>query len=184
MARYDAPCQVVYEALTHAPLVTAWLPNPGTWSMEALRIDPRVGGAYRYRRVDERSGREFEVFGSLRDVDPNRGFEALELWQGARHAQERTVRVTLDPLGRETAVTLVIGFASSGARDLAMLGGTEFEAADALERLGPVVDAVPYRPRRPARIVRLGLRVATLVQTRRGPLDASYASPWATRRFW
>jgi uncharacterized protein YndB with AHSA1/START domain len=173
VARYDAPCQTVFEALTRPRFVAEWLPTPGTWSMEALRIDPRVGGAYRYRRVDDRSGRETEIFGSLREVTSNRFFEAIEIWHGKRRSQERSLRCTLDPIGRTTVLTLAVSFASPGARDLAMLGGAEVEAADALERLAPVIEALPYRPRRPARIVRLGLRVATLLQTRIAPLEAS-----------
>src|SRR5215469_1531310 len=45
---FDAPRNLVFEALTTAELLRRWLLGPPGWTMTECEIDPRVGGAYRY----------------------------------------------------------------------------------------------------------------------------------------
>ena len=44
---FDAPRELVFDALTKPELVKRWLLGPDGWSMPVCEIDLRVGGAYR-----------------------------------------------------------------------------------------------------------------------------------------
>jgi uncharacterized protein YndB with AHSA1/START domain len=142
LGRYAATRTACFDALTVAGAVARWLPPPEGWTLEGACIDPRVGGAYRYTRRG--SGRDVDVFGSYRSIERGRGFDAIELWSTRGVLQERHVVCALESCGagdHATTLEFTVTWASSAARDLAMLAGAEVEGIDALERLHSAVAA-------------------------------------------
>src|ERR1051326_1602360 len=45
---FDAPRELVFEALTKPELITRWFGVFGGWSLAMCKVDLRVGGAYRF----------------------------------------------------------------------------------------------------------------------------------------
>ena len=45
---FDAPRELVFDAMTRPELLKRWLLGPPGWTMPICEIDLRVGGAYRY----------------------------------------------------------------------------------------------------------------------------------------
>src|SRR5262245_53302074 len=64
---FDAPRNLVFEAMTKPDLLKRWLLGPDGWSLVVCTIDLKVGGAYRYewRNVD---GRTMGMGGVYREI--------------------------------------------------------------------------------------------------------------------
>jgi uncharacterized protein YndB with AHSA1/START domain len=70
MARdFDAPPDMIFDALTEPELVRRWLTGPDGWIMPVCEIDLKVGGAWRYVWRNEENGREFGMHGEYREID-------------------------------------------------------------------------------------------------------------------
>ena len=68
--RIAARPSIVFEALTTAEGIRAWF-GPDDLPLLSAELDPRVGGAYRFR-FQTLDGREHEAFGEYLEVDPPR----------------------------------------------------------------------------------------------------------------
>ena len=69
MARdFDAPPDMIFDALTKPELVQRWLTGPDGWIMPVCEIDLKVGGAWRYVWRNEENGREFGMHGEYREI--------------------------------------------------------------------------------------------------------------------
>ena len=56
---FDAPRELVWDALTKPAPVRRWLLGPPGWEMPVSEIDLRVGGKYRYEGVDKATARRW-----------------------------------------------------------------------------------------------------------------------------
>ena len=65
---FDAPRQLVFDALTKPALVKRWLLGPPGWSMPICEIDLRVGGKYRYVWRKDNDGTEMGMGGVYREI--------------------------------------------------------------------------------------------------------------------
>ncbi len=45
---FDAPRQIVFEAMTKPELMKRWFCGPDGWTLDVCEVDLRVGGKYRY----------------------------------------------------------------------------------------------------------------------------------------
>ncbi len=65
---FDAPRQLVFDALTKPALVKRWLLGPPGWSMPICEIDLRVGGKYRYVWRKDSDGTEMGMGGVYHEI--------------------------------------------------------------------------------------------------------------------
>ena len=113
---FDAPCRLVFEALTKPELVRQWLLGPPGWTMPVCEIDLRVGGTCRYvwRNAD---GTEMGMSGVLREIVPPERLVATEKFDQPWYPGEAVVTSVLTEEGGQTMLTLTVRYESREIRD-------------------------------------------------------------------
>jgi uncharacterized protein YndB with AHSA1/START domain len=113
---FDAPRQMVFDALTKPELAKQWLIGPPGWTMPVCEIDLRVGGAYRFvwRGPD---GAGMGSRGVYREVAAPERVVATERFDEPWYPGEALVTNTLIERGGITTLTLTILYESQAARD-------------------------------------------------------------------
>ena len=109
---FDAPSSIVWAAFTDPKHLPNWHTGPDGFTMPVCEIDLRPGGSWRYVWRN-RTGREFEVKGTYRDVDPPRRVVTVT----HAHGDEQTSTTTFTEADGRTTVTVTQSFASSASRD-------------------------------------------------------------------
>jgi uncharacterized protein YndB with AHSA1/START domain len=112
---FDAPRQLVFDALTQPDLLKRWY-GPRGWSLVACDIDLKVGGAYRFvwRRP---SGTEIAVQGEYREVRPPERFVRTESFVPAWPGGGIVSTTILIEDGGRTRVAITSLYESQKARD-------------------------------------------------------------------
>ncbi len=142
---FDAPCRLVWEAMTKPELIRRWLYFPDDWKMTMCKEDPRVGGGFRWEWAGPDGKTAMVMHGVYREVVPpgNHGTmgrmvrtETMEFGSIGGEAlatielNERTIGG-----GRTTNLTLTMLFASREARDGAIASGMEHGVAVGYDKL-------------------------------------------------
>ena len=132
MARdFDAPPDMIFDALTKPELVRRWLLGPEGWIMPVCEIDLRVGGAWRYGWRNEESGCEFGMHGEYRGINrPGRIVHTEFFGEG-----ESLVTSSITAKGETTTLTMTMRFASRAERDAALETGMADGVAVSYDRL-------------------------------------------------
>lgn len=128
---FDAPRELVYDALTKPELVKRWF-GPRGWSLIVCEIDLRVGGAWRYllRGPD---GTEMGMSGIYRELArPEREVhtESFDDYPG-----ESLVTCVLVEQNGKTTLTGTVLYASQEVRDTVIRSGMEHGAAETYDKL-------------------------------------------------
>ena len=115
MARdFDAPPDMIFDALTKPELVRRWLTGPDGWIMPVCEIDLKVGGAWRYVWRNEENGREFGMRGEYREIDrPSRIVHTEFFGEG-----ESLVTSSITAKGDTTTLTMTMRYAHLATNDL------------------------------------------------------------------
>lgn len=134
---FDAPRNLVFEALTKPDLVRQWLLGPDGWSMVVCDIDLRVGGTYRYewRHAD---GREMAMGGTYREIVPPERLVTTEKFDESWYPGEAVGAISLVEEDGRTQLTLTVTYDNKEARDAVLKTPMEDGVAagyDRLERL-------------------------------------------------
>jgi uncharacterized protein YndB with AHSA1/START domain len=113
---FNAPRNLVFDALTKPDLLKRWFFGPPGWSLPVCEMDLRVGGAYRWvwRGPD---GNEIGVRGVFREVAPPERIVATEKFDDAWYPGEALVTTALVEQGGKTTLTLTVLYESQAARD-------------------------------------------------------------------
>ncbi len=128
---FNAPPEMIFDALTKPELVQRWLLGPDNWIMPVCEIDLRVGGAWRYVWRNEEDGREFGMHGEYREiVRPQRIVHTEFFGEGESLV---TSRITTE--GHRTRLTMTMRFDSRGERDAALETGMADGVAIGYDRL-------------------------------------------------
>src|SRR6185437_8829202 len=109
---FDAPRSIVWAAFTDPKHLPNWHTGPEGFTMPVCEIDLRPGGSWRYVWRN-RTGREFEVTGIYREVDPPRRVVAVTHTNG----EEQSNTTTFAEANGRTTVTVTQAFASQASRD-------------------------------------------------------------------
>ncbi len=135
MARdFDAPREMIFDALTRPELVQRWLLGPDGWIMAIGEIDLKVGGAWRYVWRNEENGREFGMHGEYREiVRPERIVHTEFFGEG-----ESLVTSSITAKGDTTTLTMTMRFASRAERDAALETGMADGVAVGYDRLDQI----------------------------------------------
>ena len=110
---FDAPRRLVWMAFTDPKHLPNWQPERAT--MPVCEIDLRTGGAWHfvYRLAN---GREHDVRGTYREVDPPRRLVQAQTLEG----EENITTMTFTEEHGRTTVTSVYVYASTASRDRAL----------------------------------------------------------------
>ena len=119
---FDAPRDLVWQAITTPALIRRWLLGPPGWVMTVCELEPKVGSRYRYEwRKD--SGAFIGMGGAITEVVPGRRLVATERFDEAWYPGESVVTQELSDRGKGTLLTMTMRYASAEARDAVLKSG-------------------------------------------------------------
>jgi uncharacterized protein YndB with AHSA1/START domain len=135
---FDAPCRLVFEAMTKPEYVKRWL-GCMEYPITTCEIDLRVGGAYRYvfRRPD---GSEMTLLGIFTEVvRPDRVAFVERIIMPGFTSDEYRVTSTFVENGGKTSLTTIILHNSKETRDGHLNSGIEKGVEPAYERIAELL---------------------------------------------
>lgn len=135
---FDAPKEMVFEALTKCELIKRWLLGPDGWTMEVCTVDLRVGGEYRYE-WSHTSGSKMGMGGTFTEVDPPDRLSATEKFDESWYPGEATNTTVLTEVGGQTKLTLIVTYESREARDAVLQSPMEVGVEMGYDRLADVL---------------------------------------------
>lgn len=137
---FDAPRNLVFDAMTRPELLQRWLSGPPGWSMVACESDPHVSGAFRHvwRGPD---GKEMAMRGVYREIVPPERIVRTESFEFGCDAQsgEQLSTLVLTEQGGNTTLTLTVLYPSKEARDATLASGMERGVATSYDRLAELL---------------------------------------------
>lgn len=133
---FDAPSQVVFDALTKPELLRRWY-GPTGWTLSVCEIDLRVGGAWRFvvRRPD---GKAIGQLGIYREIESPQRIVNTEAWEDW-DAGECLVTTLLTENEGWTTLQSTILFPSKEVRDTVVKAGLEHGASESYDKLAEVL---------------------------------------------
>jgi len=136
---FDAPRQLVWDAMTKPELITKWWGRKHT-TTKVDKLEFRVGGAWRFVE-SEPDGSEHCFRGEFTKVAPIDGFAyTFEYEPMAGHVVVDDL--TLTDLGRQTKVVCTSTFSSQEDRDGMMSAGMEEGASESYEKLDELLTSM------------------------------------------
>lgn len=135
---FDAPRNLVYDALTKPELLKRWLGAISGWSMDVCEIDLKVGGKYRYlwRGPD---GAQMGMRGEYREIVPNERIVNTEVFDEAWYPGGAVETAVLTEHGGRTTLTSTVLYASKEARDGVLKSPMESGMAEGYKVLDSVL---------------------------------------------
>ena len=135
---FDAPRQLVFEAMTKPDLVKRWLYGPDEWRLAVCEIDLRVGGTLRYvwRKT---KGVEMGLSGVYREITPPERIVHTELFDQDWTGGETLVTTVLTESGGKTMMSLTVLYSSQEARDAALKTPMEEGMGQGYDRLADLL---------------------------------------------
>jgi uncharacterized protein YndB with AHSA1/START domain len=118
---FDAPRELVFEALTRPALIQRWLLGPGGWTMPVCEVDLRPGGKFRY--VWRKGGKDMGMSGIFREIDAPERIVHSEIFDDDWTGGEAVVTTILSERDRRTTMTMTVRYASAAAREAALKTG-------------------------------------------------------------
>jgi uncharacterized protein YndB with AHSA1/START domain len=136
---FDAPRNLVFDALTRPELLKRWY-GPRGWSLVVCDIDLRVGGAWRFvtRRPD---GKEIGQFGVYREVTPPERIVNTEAWEDWNPGELLVTTVLTEEDGK-TKFTNISLFPSQEVRDLLIKAGMTSGAVETFDKLAAFLTSI------------------------------------------
>jgi uncharacterized protein YndB with AHSA1/START domain len=134
---FEAPRELVFDALTKPELVKRWLLGPEGWSMPVCEIDLKVGGSYRYvwRNND---GREMEMGGTYTEIVRPERVVHTERFEDAWYEGESLNTWILSEKDGNTTVTVTMRYNSQQTRDSVLESGMERGVGVSYDRLDQI----------------------------------------------
>lgn len=133
---FDAPRNLVWDAMTKPAMIRKWLYGPPGWEMTTCDDDLRVGGSFRWawRGPD---GTEFSMHGNYKEVSPTTKVVRNEIFEmgDAPPMGEQLATVELADKGKGTGIKITLRYDSMEARDGAIASGMEHGMAAGYDRL-------------------------------------------------
>ena len=133
---FDAPRELVFEALTTPALLKRWY-GPAGWTLEVCEIDLRVGGAWRYvtRKPD---GKAVGQRGVYREIVPGERLVHTESWEDW-DAGEMLVTTVLTEQDGRTTFTSTTRVPSQEVRDTLIQSGMADQAGAVYDQLAQLL---------------------------------------------
>jgi len=148
--RFNAPRELVFDALSKPEMVKQWLNGPPGWTLSVCEVDLRVGGKYRYVWSNSAGAdKGMGMSGVYKEVVRPERIVNTEKFEPAWYAGQALSTLVLTSEGKGTLMTITARYGSKKTRDeiLAspMEGGLEFsyQALDALLAAKPKKTSSP-----------------------------------------
>jgi uncharacterized protein YndB with AHSA1/START domain len=139
---FDAPRQLVFDAMSKAELLERWLSGPPGWTMVECESDVRVGGTYRHLWHGPED-QKMSMHGEYREIVVPEKIARTEQFEFGCDAQAGVQLATmiLRDLGQRTALALTIRYDSKPVRDAVLASGMERGIAASYEHLDLVLES-------------------------------------------
>jgi uncharacterized protein YndB with AHSA1/START domain len=137
---FDAPRQLVWNALTKPELLKRWLFGPEGWAMTVCDDDVRVGGAFHYAWSGP-GGEAMSLRGVYREVVPRERLVRTESFEFGCDSQagEQLATLVLTEEAAKTYLTLTVLYPSKEARDGTLASGMEHGVGAGYDRLDAIL---------------------------------------------
>jgi len=139
---FNAPRDLVWEAMSKPELIKQWLFGPPGWTMTVCDDDLRVGGKFKWawRGPD---GMEMAMHGVYREVIPPERIVRTEIFDFGCDAQagEQLATMVLTEANDNTKLRLTVLYPSKEARDGALASGMEKGVGAGYDRLEEMLAA-------------------------------------------
>jgi uncharacterized protein YndB with AHSA1/START domain len=144
---FDAPRQLVWDAMTRPELVRRWMFTPPGWTWAVCEMDVRVGGKFRWAWNGPEGTIALTIWGEHREVNPPSRIvhtERMEMGPATgdcgpaaadTQAWELLATLELTEEHGSTRLTMTLLFPSKAARDAAVASGMEHGMAAGYETL-------------------------------------------------
>jgi uncharacterized protein YndB with AHSA1/START domain len=129
---FDAPRELVWDAMTSPEHVPHWMLGPEGWTMPRCEIDLRPGGQWHFAWRDA-DGNEMEMRGTYREIERPVRLVHTEGW-GSNWAETLNTQVLTENDGKTTLVCTVV-YPSKQTRDTAVQTGMKDGWSLSYERL-------------------------------------------------
>jgi uncharacterized protein YndB with AHSA1/START domain len=139
---FDAPRDLVFQALTRPELLRRWLGVRGGWSMEVCEIDLKVGGAYRYVWRKEATGTEMAMGGVFREIAKPARLVQTETFDDPWHPGAAVTTTTLTEQDGRTTLTAITLYDSKQIRDDVLKSPMETGVAESYDVLDRVLASI------------------------------------------
>ena len=140
---FDAPRDLVFEAMTKPEHITQWWGRLGEgYSVPVCEIDPRPGGAWRF--VNRHPKGDAVFYGVYREVVPPERIVFTEIYEPFPDAESVVTAVFTEENGK-TRLTVTAAYPSLDVRDMVLKTGMEKGAAISYDRLEEVAAALAAR---------------------------------------
>ena len=134
---FDAPRDLVFEAMTKPELLKRWLFGPTGWTMTHCAVDLRVGGAYRYEwRKDD--GTEMGMGGVFREIVRPARLVTTEKFDQDWTGGEVLATAVFEEKAGATTLTTTLVYPSREAREAVLKSGMELGVAAGYDRLDDI----------------------------------------------
>jgi uncharacterized protein YndB with AHSA1/START domain len=132
---FDAPCRLVFDALTKPELLKRWF-GPRGWSLVVCEADLKVGGAWRWvlRGPD---GRDMGMRGVYQEIKPPERLVSTESFDD--YPGESLNTLILSEEDGKTTFTITVRYASQEIRDAVIKSGMEHGAAECYDKLAEML---------------------------------------------
>ena len=137
---FNAPRQLVFDALTKPELLKRWLIGPPGWSFTVCEVDLRVGGKYRFEWSKKDKGIQMGVSGVFQEVVVPERYVNTERFDEPWYPGEAIVTNELAERDGITTLTLTVRYESREARDVALQSPMEEGVAMGYDRLAEIVE--------------------------------------------
>jgi uncharacterized protein YndB with AHSA1/START domain len=140
---FDAPRELVFEAMTRPEHVKQWWGRLGEgYSVPVCEIDFRVGGAWRF--VNKHPNGEAEFYGEYRDITPPSRIVLTEIFAPFPDSPS-VVTAELTEEGGKTRLTATVRYPSLAVRDMVLGTGMAKGAGISYDRLEDLVAELQRR---------------------------------------
>ena len=130
---FDAPRDMVFEAMTKPEHVREWYAHCDEMQMSTVEIDLRVGGKWRY--VMKFRGQELVWSGEYREIVAPERIVSIERFENIGPGHDMTAHVTLEAHGARTLFTNRLEYQSKADRDGHLQSGMEPGMQAAFDKL-------------------------------------------------
>jgi uncharacterized protein YndB with AHSA1/START domain len=135
---FNAPRQLVFEALSKPELLKRWFFGPPGWSLVVCEVATKVGDPYRYVWLGP-DGTEMGMVGVLREIVPPERIVATEKFEQPWYPGEALGTIVLTEKDGKTTLTQTIVYESRATRDAVLKTPMEQGVAMGYDRLAEVL---------------------------------------------
>jgi uncharacterized protein YndB with AHSA1/START domain len=136
---FDAPRDLVFDAMTKPKFVQRWLLGPPGWTMPVCEIDLRVGGTFRY--VWEKDGTQMRMSGVFREIVRPERLVHTEHFDDPWYPGEAVATSTFVEKDGRTWFTGRVVYESREARDGVLKSGMEQGVSASYDRLEEIFES-------------------------------------------